>query len=210
LLERLGIKMTKKATIYAWVLVLALIAGSWTFFSSPSRAEVTSGSDGSVFLYDGNYALQEAADKTWAFNAEVYASKADNNVDDPFVCPAEATGAYTFISDRGQERGGTNSWDAAATQIFPAGSKNLLEVNFSPSANIISFKLPQASIKQIGGQYSLGVACTKNNGVTVVNAWYRYIEVTAVTGDWRALPNGDGSGGSGGGGGGGGGGVFDR
>ncbi len=205
LLERLGIKMTKKATIYAWVLVLALIAGSWTYFSSPSRAEVTAGSDGPVFLYDGNYALQDTASKTWEFNGEVYASQSASDVDAFFTCPAEATGAYTFISDRGQERGGLNGWNAVAPQIFPAGSKNLLEVNFTPSANVNPLKLPQASIKQIGGQFSLGVACTKNNGVTVVNAWYRYIDVTPVTGAWTALPNGDGSGGSGGGGTGGGG-----
>ena len=169
------------------------------YFSSPSRADVTAGSDGPVFLYDGNYALQDAANKTWEFNGEIYASQSASDVDAFFTCPADATGAYTFISDRGQERTGVNGWDAAATQIFPAGSKNLLEVNFTPSANIISFKLPQSSIKQIGGQYSLGVACTKNNGVTVTNAWYRYIDVTPSTGVWTALPNGDGSGSGGGG-----------
>jgi len=195
MLERLGIKMTKKATIYAWVLVLALFAAGFTYFSSPSRAEVTAGSDGPVYLYDGNYSLQEAANKSWDFAGEVYASEANDNASDAFTCPANASGAYTFISDRGQERTGTNGWNAAAAQIFPAGSKNLLEVNFTPSANIIPLKLPQASIKTVGGQYSLGVACTTNNGVTVVSAWYRYISVTAGTGEWTALPNDDGSGG---------------
>ncbi|MCX8530334.1 MAG: alpha-amylase family glycosyl hydrolase [Rhodoluna sp.] len=194
--------MTKKSAIYAWVLVLALIAAAFTYFSSPSRAAETAGSDGPVYLYDGNYALQDASDKSWAFNGEVYASESASTVDDPFTCPAQSTGAFTFISDRGKERTGTNGWNAAATQIFPAGSKNLLEVNFTPSANVIPLALPQASIKLAGGQYSLGVACTSNNGVTVVAAWYRYIDVTAGSGNWTSLPNsggGDNGGGNGGG-----------
>ncbi len=207
-LAKLGIKMTKKSAIYAWILVLAIIAGAFTYFSSPSHAEETSGSDGSVFLYDGNYALQDAADKTWAFAGEVYASESAATPDQAFVCSADATGAYTFISDRGAERSGTNGWNADAQQIFPAGSKNLLEVNFTPSANVNPLKLSQASVKQAGGDYSLGVACTKNSGVTVISAWYRYITVEPVTGIWTALPNsggGTGGGGTGGGGTGGGG-----
>jgi hypothetical protein len=197
-------KVTKKGTIYAWVIVLALIASGYTYFASPSLAEETAGSDGSVYLYDGNYSLQEGSSKTWDFAGEVYASEANNNASDAFTCPAQSTSAYTFISSRGQERTGLNGWNAAANQIFPAGSKNLLEVNFTPSANIISLKLPQASIKSAGGQYSLGVACTTNNGVTVVAAWYRYIDVTPTTGEWTALPNGNGGGDGGGGDGGGG------
>jgi len=199
--------MNKKTRIYAIAAILAVVGGLFTWLASPSRADVTSGSDGSLYLYDGNYALQEAADKTWDFAGEVYASASSTTAEEPFVCPAESTGAYTFIADRGQERGGLNSWNAAATQIFPAGSKNLLEPNFTPSANIISLKLPQSSIKQVGGDYSLGIACTGNNGVTVIKTWYRYISVTAGTGVWTALANGDGSGGTGGGTGGNGGGT---
>jgi glycosidase len=193
MLERLGIKMTKTTKIYAWVLVLVLFAGAYTYFSSPSRAEVTQGSDGPVYLYDTNYEMQEVDGYSWGFSQEVYASESDANASDAFTCAPEATGAFTFIADRGQERAGTNGWNAAATQIFPSGSKNLLEVNFTPAANVTPLKLSQASIKTVGGQYSLGVACTTNNGVTVTNAWYRYIEVTPSTGEWTALPNGDGS-----------------
>ena len=193
MLERLGIKMTKTTKIYAWVLVLALFAGAYTYFSSPSRAEVTQGSDGPVYLYDTNYEMQEVDGYSWGFSQEVYASESDANASDAFTCAPEATGAFTFIADRGQERAGTNGWNAAATQIFPSGSKNLLEVNFTPAANVTPLKLSQASIKTVGGQYSLGVACTTNNGVTVTNAWYRFIEVTPSTGEWTALPNGDGS-----------------
>lgn len=193
MLERLGIKMTKTTKIYAWVLVLALFAGAYTYFSSPSRAEVTQGSDGPVYLYDGSYTMQEAEGQTWEFDQEVYGSESDASASDAFTCASEATGAYAFIADRGQERNGTNGWNAVATQIFPKGSKDLLEVNFTPSSRATPLKLSQSAIKTAGGQYSLGVACTTNNGVTVTNAWYRYIEVTPLTGEWTALPNGDGS-----------------
>jgi hypothetical protein len=191
---------TQKLISYATTVVLALVGVVYFTQTSPSNAQFTDGSDGPVYLYDGNYDL-EVADFSWNFDAEVYGSEAANNASDAFTCPATSTGAYTFISNRGQERAGLNGWNAAASQIFPAGSKNLLEVNLTPAANIIPILLPQSSIKAVGGQYSLGVACTTNNGVTVSNAWYRYIDVTPVTGEWVALPNSDGSGGGGGGGG---------
>ena len=193
--------ISKKLVSYSVTLVLALAGIAYFTQNSPSNAQFTDGSDGPVYLYDGNYDL-EVADFSWNFDAEVYASEAADNASDAFTCPATSTGAYTFISNRGQERAGLNGWNAAASQIFPAGSKNLLEVNFTPAANIIPILLPQSSVKAVGGQYSLGVACTKNNGVTVDASYYRYIDVTPVTGEWVALPNSDGSGGGGGGGGG--------
>ena len=188
--------MSKMSKVLSSVAAISLAVVGVTYFiaSSPSNAEFTSGSDGPVYLYDGGYTL-ETSNKTWGFDAEVYASEANDNASDSFTCPAQATGAYTFISSRGAERAGLNGWNAAASQIFPAGSKNLLEVNFTPAANIIPILLPQSSIKAVGGQYSLGVACTTNNGVTVSTAWYRYIDVTPGTGEWTALPNADGSGG---------------
>ena len=196
--------MSRTQKLISSVTTLALALAGVIYFTqtSPSNAQFTDGSDGPVYLYDGSYDL-EVADFSWNFDAEVYGSEAADNASDAFTCPATSTGAYTFISNRGQERAGLNGWNAAASQIFPAGSKNLLEVNLTPAANIIPILLPQSSIKAVGGQYSLGIACTTNNGVTVGSAWYRYIEVTPVTGEWIALPNSDGSGGGGGGGGGG-------
>ncbi len=193
--------MSLKHKVVSSATALAIAVASVAYFihTSPSNAQFTTGSDGPVYLYNGSYNLEQT-DFSWAFDAEVYASESAENASDAFTCPASATGAYTFISNRGQERVGLTGWNAAASQIFPAGSKNLLEVNFTPAANIIPILLPQSSIKSVGGQYSLGVACTTNNGVTVINSWYRYIDVTAGTGAWKALPNSDGSGGGDGGG----------
>jgi len=163
LFERLGIKMTKKASIYAWLLVLALIAGGWTYFSSPSRAEVTSGSDGPIYLYGSDHKFNDGTDVVHVFDADAYVSAAADNVSTPFVCPSDASGAGTFISPRGSERD-PNSWSAKATFGFPRGSKNLKEVSITPSANIDTINLSQAAIRSVGGQYSLGVVCTKDSG----------------------------------------------
>jgi len=188
MLERLGIKMTKTTKIYAWILVLALFAGGYTYFSSPSRAEVTQGSDAALYLYGDDHMINEGDDVTRPFDGDAYASASADSVSIPFVCPQNASGASSFISPRGKERD-YNAWNAAASFGFPRDSKNLKEVSMTPAANIDTINLSQAAIRAIGGQYSLGVACTKDSGVTILKAWYRYIEVTPSTGEWTALPN---------------------
>jgi glycosidase len=190
MLERLGIKMTKTTKIYAWILVLALFAGAYTYFSSPSRAEVTQGSDAPLFLYGADHLINEGDDVTRPFDGDAYASASGDSVSIPFVCPQNASGASSFIAPRGKERD-YNAWSAAASFGFPRDSKNLKEVSMTPAANIDTINLSQAAIRTIGGQYSLGIACTKDSGVTILNAWYRYIDVTPSTGEWTALPNDD-------------------
>jgi len=186
--------MNKRLIGAASAVLLLGTLGFYVVVANPSGAAAT-GSDGPVYLYDGNYIVQDAPAHTWEFSGEVYASESATDPDDAFTCSADSTGAVTFISPRGGERDYT-AWDATATQIFPAGSKNLLEVNFMPSAQVNPGQMSQSSIKQSGGDYSLGVACTKNNGVTVTSAWYRFITVTPVTGVWTAQPNDDSNGGT--------------
>jgi len=188
MLERLGIKMTKTTKIYAWILVLALFAGGYTYFSSPSRAEVTQGSDAPIYLYGPDHMINEGDEVSRPFDGDAYASASDESVSIPFVCPDNASGASTFISPRGKERD-YNAWNATASFGFPRGSKNLKEVSMTPAANIDTINLSQAAIRSVGGQYSLGIACTRDSGVTILKAWYRYIEVTPSTGEWTALPN---------------------
>ncbi|NDH65922.1 MAG: hypothetical protein EBY26_06055, partial [Microbacteriaceae bacterium] len=104
MLERLGINMTKTAKIYAWILVLALFAGTYSYFSSPSRAEVTQGSDAPIYLYGPDHMINEGDEVSRPFDGDAYASASDESVSIPFVCPDNASGASTFISPRGKKR----------------------------------------------------------------------------------------------------------
>jgi hypothetical protein len=75
------------------------------------------------------------------------------------------------------------SWNAYAPISFKAGTKQILQPNLSPAAQVNGNAL---GVKTSGGTFNLGVACTTNNGVTVLAAFFRTITVTASTGAYTA------------------------
>jgi hypothetical protein len=95
-----------------------------------------------------------------------------------FTCPGGSTGAAIFISPRGQEATKAN-WKAFAATSLSSGS--VLQPNLKP-AGLTSGTPGAGAVKAAGGDYSLGLACTSNNGVTVDRTYFRYISVTASTG----------------------------
>jgi len=146
---------------------------------APAQAAYQSnGSFGAVYLYDVNYALQSSY--TWT--GEVVGSASATDSAAVLACPASSTGVYTFLSSVANVAA-PSSWNASAPIAFAAGTKNVLQPNLSPSAQINGNAL---GVKTSGGTYALGVACTANNGVTVVASYYRNITVTAGTGAWVA------------------------
>ena len=146
---------------------------------APAQAAYQSnGSFGAVYLYDGSYALSSSY--TWT--GEVVGSASATASDSVLACPASSTGVYTFLSTVANVAAPT-SWNASAPIAFAAGTKNVLQPNLSPSAQINGNAL---GVKTSGGAFALGVACTSNNGVTVLASFYRNITVTASTGAWVA------------------------
>ena len=134
------------------------------------------------------YVLLSAADgtpiapgTTLEFASGVIASPTTSS-DDSFIGSADATSVYTFVSPRGQETVPAN-WIAKAINGFTDGTKNV----YLPTGSLNTQAMgAPASIKTKGGEYSVGVAFLKNNGLTIADAGasYTYITVTPGTGAW--------------------------
>ncbi len=165
--------------------VVAIIAGNFVI-STAIAASANDSNEALHFYKNENYIEGTAADNLgWTTN--VIASNSTTDIAAQFSCPAESDGVFAFISDRGSERLGTGSWKAYILTSFISGTTNAFEINLKPSG-LINGSPGSQVIKSTGGDYSLGVACTTNNGLKVVYASYRLISVTGGTGSWTAQP----------------------
>ena len=165
--------------------VLALIAGNFVI-TTAIAASVTNDSDDALHLYVGGNYIEGVTADNLGWDSNTIAAGSKSNLSSTFSCPASSEQVFAFISARGEERTGVNTWKALKTSSFMPGTKNVLQINLKPSSLINGAPGSQV-IKAIGGQYSLGLACTVNDGLTVVYASYRFINVDAG-GKWTADP----------------------
>jgi hypothetical protein len=170
-------KETMKKNILRAGVVVAAAAMLLGNIAPAQAAYQSNGSFGAVYLYDTNYSLSSS----YGWVSEVVGSGSASSSTAVLTCPASATGAYTFLSTAANVAT-PGSWNASAPIALPA-SKNILQPNLSPSAQINGNAL---GVKTSGGAFALGVACTSNNGVTVIASYFRSITVTASTGAWVA------------------------
>jgi hypothetical protein len=170
-------KETMKKNILRAGVVAAGAALLFSIVTPANAAYQSNGSFGAVYLYDTNYALSSS----YGWTSEVVGAGSSTSSTAVLACPASATGAYTFLSTAANVAT-PGSWNASAPIALPA-SKNILQPNLSPSAQINGNAL---GVKTSGGAFALGVACTSNNGVTVLASYFRSITVTASTGAWVA------------------------
>jgi hypothetical protein len=179
--------------------VAALIATTAPVVAAHAATEPTfpSTSDAPVYVIDGGEVVSVAAGTQlpWDWgNTAVLSSKpltgAPSNYDDIRLPapPTDATQMVTFLSDPGAERT-QSAWKAYADSIFfDSQRRGALMSEITPYSFIYG---GIATVKAQGGTYSAGVAYTKNNGLTVVEAYYTTINVDAVTGTWKfATPAG--------------------
>jgi hypothetical protein len=173
------VKLNKKTIFSGAALAsIALIAGA---VSVASAAVQSNGSDGPIYFANGDTGAFIADNATNAWAGNFTASSSGTNAALPALsCPAESTGVSGFLAPAGSERTKA-SWSAYKADAFQSGTKNVFLPDLSPTA-MINGTPGQAAVKASGGNYSLGIACTTNNGVTVVAAYYRSIAVTASTG----------------------------
>ncbi|GAA2565605.1 hypothetical protein [Microbacterium binotii] len=116
------------------------------------------------------------------YDTDMIAAPSATNVDQTFAeAPADATSAFVFVAPRGKE-GSLADWSSRIDIGFMPNSKLVLQ----PTASLYQF--PSSSfgaVKAAGGDYSMGLAYTKNNGTTLVAvAAYNYISITPGTADW--------------------------
>lgn len=170
-------KLNNKIRVAAvGVVSIALIAGAAA--AGVAAAPQANGSDAPLHIYDGNGVLAAPA-AVFAWDADILGSASPTDVNGLIQCPVGTTGVYHFLATPGTERT-PSTWKANSPGgFFDATLKNVQIAVLSPISLING---AQAAAKAAGGAYSLGLACTTNNGVTVVGAFYRSISVVPVTG----------------------------
>ncbi len=174
-LSRVAVVATIAATLVGGFGAAAQAAGTTTTQSNGSFGPVR------VFLNDA-YVADAATTFAWSDN--VISSGSTTDITSALSCPSSSEGAAVFLSARGAEST-KGSWKAFASAAFVGGTTTVSQANLKP-AGLTSGNPGAGAIKSAGGDYSLGVACLSNSGVTVDRAYYRYISVTASTGAWTA------------------------
>jgi hypothetical protein len=162
------------------VAAVAVLVGGFGATAQAVPGTVTTQANGSYgplnVWFNDTYASNAATVYNWTDNVIASASKSSQTA--ALSCPGSSDGAALFLSDRGSESSVSN-WKAFAAASFSAGSVS--QANLKPSG-LTSGTPGAGAVKAAGGNYSLGVACTSNSGVTVDRVFYRHIAVTASTG----------------------------
>jgi hypothetical protein len=163
----------------------ALVAGFATAAQAVVGTNTTqaNGSAGPLNLFNGG-TYQGTPSTVFAWTDNVIASGDTVDITAPVSCPVGSTSAAAFLAARGSEST-KSSWSAYAAASFVSGTTNVSQANVKP-AGLTSGTPGAGAVKAAGGNYSLGVACLSNSGVTVDKVFYRYIAVTATTGAWTA------------------------
>jgi hypothetical protein len=177
----------QKKTVAVIGAVGALTAAIFASTVGAAYAAEPNGSAAAFYLVSGNDGSALAPASTLAYTDAVAGSPlavndGSGSTTMVFHGPS-ATGVRVFISPRGSE---TNpaAWTAYSPGFFVSGSTT--DVNL-PTVSLSSFTNGNpANIKGNGGDFSLGLAYTSNNGNTVLanGAFYTYITVTQGTGAW--------------------------
>lgn len=153
------------------------------------------GSKGSFFLYNADTGELADGDPTRVYTrSEGLIASASSTDVLAEINPAPArpvtgatpfTGVYRFLSttDAADRDGGTNTWNAYATDAAAGPNGGTMVPDFTLDA---FFSGPGGIADDIaaGGTYWYGVAYTINNGVTVVGTVYREINITAGSGNY--------------------------
>lgn len=149
---------------------------------------------GSFYLLNGNDGSNLApgtASMAWDGSEAPVAAVAPGDLTSPVgVDPTTigATGVDTFLSPQGQE-GTKSAWNAYLPTGMSANGQLLQNVTPMNLTNPgTGTPAGQGAVMAAGGDYSLGIAYTKNSDVTVVKVWYVHIHVTAGTGAFTYQP----------------------
>jgi hypothetical protein len=161
----------------AVALVTLAVAGTLAI-TSVSNHKIAVPSDARLYLYDTDILLAEEG-RTWAWNSDVNASLSEADAYAPFMCPAGSTNSASFIAPSGGERT-IGSW--AVWDFIGFNDDGVLVIppvrpdGMSSGSGI--------AIRESGGTYSFGIACTSNNNLTVTAAFYRTMHIEPG-GSWK-------------------------
>ncbi|MCJ1708620.1 Ig domain-containing protein [Microbacterium sp. VKM Ac-2923] len=161
--------LKKLGTMAAAVAALSLVAGGFT------ATAANAASAPQFYLLDGGDGHLIADDTVLEWDSQVLASPGTQvaDLDTPFVGTADATGAAYFLAKPGTESQ-LNTWTASSDGALTPGTTNIL----SPNLTLSGFLFGQwAAVKANGGDYSLGFAWTKNNGLNIADAGVKFVSI---------------------------------
>lgn len=168
--------------VLAALAFLAIAAGVTFAVISMSAKSSLVKSDGSLFFFDTNVHLAQES-RSWHWDEDVYGSMSPSDVNSEIICSSSSTGAFSFLSQVGSERMPA-MWQASAQLGFNGQSTHVLNPILMPGWLANGNNL---AARDAGGDFSLGVACTKNDGTTVTGVFFRGISVQPG-GLWIASP----------------------
>jgi hypothetical protein len=166
----------------AAVVLVALSVTATVAIVTVASQKPTVPSDAALYVFDTDILLAND-DRVWAWSDDANGSMSESNPEAKIVCPAESTNSASFLSLQGGERD-PSLWAAWENLGYGADTFSVLLPPLTPD------RMGQGAgqaVKTNGGTFSLGVACTTNNGLAVTAAYYRTIKVDAG-GNWRLEP----------------------
>lgn len=120
---------------------------------------------------------------TLQWSSQVVAQAIYGDINTALKAPSDATGYKYFLVQQGHEYDMTY-YSASSTATF---SGDMVEPNLTPTGliNAAGSNAPvagQGAVKAAGGAYSLGLAFTKNSGVTIANHGVYFIHIAVAPG----------------------------
>lgn len=146
--------------------------GDWTPNGTPEP----------YFLYSLDTSVVVPSGTQLEYTSGLVAAPSPTDPDQRFAeAPSDATSTYIFIAPYGGEST-ISQWLSKVDIGFEPGTKRA----YQPTAQLSQFPASTfGAVKSAGGDYSLGIAYTKNNGVTFVGLGaYTHVHITAGSGDW--------------------------
>lgn len=169
---------TSKIAIVATT--MAATAALVAVAASPALAAAqANGSDGPAYLFNNDAADFAATGSTVQWLDDISLTPVTSDPYAAFQCSNDATGYRTFWTDPGAERQpGTYKAYSSLLPLNPG--KTVIGPNTRPQGQLGAI----AQIKANGGNYSIGFACLKDNGVNLAasGVWYFTAHITAGTG----------------------------
>ena len=169
---------TSKIAIVATT--MAATAALVAVAAAPALAATqANGSDGPAYLFNNDAGDFSANGSTIQWLDDISLTPVTSDPYAAFQCSADATGYRTFWTDPGGERQPTAY--KAFSRIMPlSAGKTVVGPNTRPQGQLGAI----SQIKTGGGNYSIGFACLKDNGVNLAasGVWDFTAHITAGTG----------------------------
>lgn len=176
----------KIGTIVAAATAVSLLAGG---FSATAANAATPAPQ--FYLLDGGDGHLLADDTVLHWDSQVLATPGPTIDDITVVFPGtpDATGVAYFIAPQGKEASMAD-WTASSDGALTPGTFDIMSPNLTLSGFLFG---NWAQVKANGGDFSLGFAWTRNNGLNIADAGVKYVGIHVTPGgDWTFDPQSSG------------------